>query len=69
MGAIQNSGATRGYFVTTGTFSIGAEEMAKSNHIELLDRGALKELISTAMDKGVIPPVPRVQDLFADIEP
>ena len=69
MGAIQNAGASGGYFITTGTFSIPAEQMARQNHVELIDRGALKEIIAKAMEKGIIPQISYVQDeLFENLE-
>ena len=70
MGAIQNAGATGGYFITTGSFSIPAEQMAYRNHVELIDRGRLKEIISIAMQKNILPTVFDVQgDLFDNLEP
>lgn len=49
IGAMQNAGADEGYFLTTGTFSIGAEKAAKDAPIVLCDKLGIRELIETAL--------------------
>ena len=51
LGAIQNANADEGYFVTTGTFSIGAEKAATGTKIILCDKFKIKELVELALKK------------------
>ena len=51
LGAIENANADEGYFVTTGTFSIGAEKAAKDTKIILCDKIGLRNLIEVALEK------------------
>ena len=50
VGAMKNSGAERGLFMTTGTFTREAELMAMANSIELIDRTRLSTLLNLVDD-------------------
>ena len=51
LGAMQHAEAQKGFFVTTGVFSIEAERMASEHPIELIDGSALGRLIREALHK------------------
>jgi restriction system protein len=51
LGAMQNAEADKGFFITTGTFSIEAEKMALNMPIELYDKIGLIQLIDEAMNR------------------
>lgn len=51
LGAMQNAEADKGFFITTGTFSVEAEKMALDMPIELYDKIGLVQLIDEAMNK------------------
>lgn len=48
-GALQTANIDKGYFITTGTYSLDAEKMAQDLPIELYDRNSLGGLIEVAM--------------------
>ena len=48
IGALQNAGIKRGYLVTTGIFSIGAEKAASGTGIVLCDKSGIQKLIDLA---------------------
>ena len=48
-GALQTADIDKGYFITTGTYSLDAEKMAQDLPIELYDRNSLVDLIELAM--------------------
>lgn len=50
LGAMQSAEVDKGYFITTGTFSIGAEKMVESLPIELYDKVSLRKLIGLALN-------------------
>lgn len=49
-GALQTAEIEKGYFITTGTYSIDAEKMAQDLPIELYDKNTLGNLIELAME-------------------
>ncbi|WP_425805569.1 restriction endonuclease [Desulfitobacterium sp. Sab5] len=49
LGALQNAEAHKGFFITTGTFSVEAEKIALNMPIELYDKVRLVQLIEEAM--------------------
>lgn len=51
LGAMQNAEVDKGFFITTGTFSIEAEKAALDMPIELYDKMGLVQLIDEAMNK------------------
>lgn len=51
-GALQTAEIDKGYFITTGTYSLDAEKMAQELPIELYDRNSLVDLIEIAMESG-----------------
>ena len=48
IGALKNAGISRGYLVTTGVFSIGAEKAANGTNIVLCDKAGIQKLIDLA---------------------
>ena len=48
-GALQTANIDKGYFITTGTYSLDAEKIAQDLPIELYDRNSLGGLIEVAM--------------------
>lgn len=55
VGALQNAGIPRGYLVTTGVFSIGAERAAANTSVILCDKSEIQKLIDLAL--GIEPEV------------
>ena len=51
-GALQTADIDKGYFITTGTYSLDAEKMVQDLPIELYDRNSLGGLIEVAMKSG-----------------
>lgn len=51
LGAMRHAEAHKGFYVTTGTFSIEAEKIASEHPIELVDSIALGKLIQKAINK------------------
>lgn len=49
LGSIHHSRSRKGFFVTTGTFSLAAEKFARENPIELIDGPRLVELVHEAL--------------------
>ena len=49
LGAMQTEGFDKGFIITTGTFSVGAEKMVESTPVELYDKIRLRELIEEAL--------------------
>ena len=49
IGAMQTEGFDKGFIITTGVFSVGAEKMVEGMPVELYDKVRLKELIEEAM--------------------
>lgn len=51
IGALQNAGIPRGYLVTTGVFSIGAERAATNTAVILCDKSEIQKLIDLALGR------------------